>query len=102
VRPVAVEVAEVASANVQFDRKNSNQSEARPLPELKPREELLSRVLQSGLYAINRGNRHWMTSNQRRQGIADGVAASMVNGGPNTRSRLFVAKRVDRIEVSRA
>lgn len=47
---------------MQFGRKNANQRQPRPLPELKTREELLSSVLQSGLYAIYGGNRQRITS----------------------------------------
>jgi hypothetical protein len=56
------EVSEVASADVHFRRQNSNQREAQPLAKTKASEELLARVLQRGLYAINGRNGQWMTS----------------------------------------
>jgi len=56
--PIAAEVSEIASADMQFRRQNSNQREARPLPEAETSEELFPRVLQRGLDAINGGNRH--------------------------------------------
>jgi hypothetical protein len=43
---------------MQFRRQNSNQRQARPLPEAETGEELRARVLQGGLYAINGRNRH--------------------------------------------
>ena len=57
-RPVAPEVSEIASADMQFRRQNSNQRQTRPLPEAETSEELFSRVLQGGLYAIDGRNRH--------------------------------------------
>jgi hypothetical protein len=56
------EVSEIASADVRFRRQNSNQRQARPLPEAETREQLLPRVLQRGLDAINGGNGQWITS----------------------------------------
>src|SRR5580698_8492913 len=53
-----VETAEVAAAEVQFRRENSDQRQARPLSPAKRFEELLTGVLQGGLYAINGGERH--------------------------------------------
>ena len=58
VRPIAAEVSEIASAGVQFRRQNSNQRQARPLPEAETSEQLFPRVLQGGLDAINGRNRH--------------------------------------------
>jgi hypothetical protein len=43
---------------MQFRRQNSNQRQARPLPEAETSEELFAGVLQGGLDAINGGNRH--------------------------------------------
>jgi hypothetical protein len=43
---------------MQLRRQNSNQRQARPLPETETSEELFPRVLQGGLYAINGRNRH--------------------------------------------
>jgi hypothetical protein len=57
-RPTVPEVSETASADVQFGRQNSNQRQARPLPEAETSEELFPRVLQGGLYAIDGRNRH--------------------------------------------
>jgi hypothetical protein len=62
VRPTASEVSEIASADMQFRRQNSNQRQARPLPEPETSKELFSRMLQSGLYAINGGDGQWVTS----------------------------------------
>jgi hypothetical protein len=56
--PIAPEVSEIASADMQFRRQNSNQRQARPLPEAETREELFPRVLQGGLDAIKGRNRH--------------------------------------------
>ena len=56
------EVSEVASADVHFRRQNSDQREARPLSEAETSEELLARVLQGGLYAIDGGNGQWVPS----------------------------------------
>jgi hypothetical protein len=61
-RPTAAEVPEIASADMQFRRENSNQRQARPLPEAETSEELFPRVLQGGLYAVNGRNRHGRTS----------------------------------------
>jgi hypothetical protein len=60
--PIAPEVSEIASADMQFRRENSNQRQARPLPEAETSEELFPRVLQGGLYAVNGRNRHGRTS----------------------------------------
>ena len=57
-RPTVPEVSEIAPADMQFRRQNSNQRQARPLPEAETGEELRARVLQGGLYAINGRNRH--------------------------------------------
>ena len=57
-RPIVPEVSEIASANMQFRRQNSNQRQARPLPEAETGEELFAHVLQGGLYAVNGRNRH--------------------------------------------
>ena len=57
-RPITPEVSEIASADMQFRRQNSNQRQARPLSEAETSEELFARVLQGGLYTINGGNRH--------------------------------------------
>jgi len=57
-RPIAPEVSEIASADMQFRRQNSDQRQARPLPEAETSEELFPRVLQRGLYAIDGRNRH--------------------------------------------
>ena len=58
----AAKVSEVASANVQLHGQNSNESEPRPLPEVKTSEELFARVLQSGLYAIKTETGNGITS----------------------------------------
>ncbi len=47
---------------MEFRRKNSDQSQARPLPPAEMGEELFARVLQGGLYAINGGDGQWITS----------------------------------------
>jgi len=60
--PIASEVSEIASANMQFRRQNPHQRQARPLPEAEASEELFPRVLQRGLYAINGRDGHWITS----------------------------------------
>src|SRR5207253_1814454 len=59
---------------------NSNQRQARPLPEAETSEELFARVLQGGLDRIDGGEGQGITSNQRRKGIALRLAASMRNG----------------------
>jgi hypothetical protein len=50
------DISEIASADVHFRRQNSNQRQARPLPEAKTREQLLPRVVKRRLYAINSGD----------------------------------------------
>ena len=50
------------------------------MPEAERSEELFARVLQGGLDGIDGGEGQWITSNQRRKGIALGVAASMREG----------------------
>ena len=56
------DISEIASADVHFRRQNSDQRQARPLSKAKAGEQLLPRVLQGGLYAINGRDGHWMTS----------------------------------------
>jgi hypothetical protein len=55
-------VSEIASADMQFGRQNSNQRQAGPLTEAETGEELFPRVLQGGLYAINGRDGHGITS----------------------------------------
>jgi hypothetical protein len=62
VGPTTAEVSEIASADMQFRRQNSDQRQARPLPELEASEELSPRVLQGRLYAINGRDGQWITS----------------------------------------
>jgi hypothetical protein len=62
VRPIAIEaVSEIASADVQFRRQNSNQRQPGPLSPTEMSEELFPGVLQGGLYAINGGKRQGIT-----------------------------------------
>jgi hypothetical protein len=61
-RPTAAEVSEIASADMQFRRENSNQRQPRPLSEAETSEKLFPRVLQGRLYAINGRNWHGRTS----------------------------------------
>ncbi len=56
------DVSEIASADVHFRRQNSNQRQARPLSNAKASEELLARVLQRRLYAIDGGDGQWVPS----------------------------------------
>jgi len=48
---------------MQFRRQNSHQRQSRPLPPEETFEELFSHVLQSGLDAIDGGDRQRITSN---------------------------------------
>jgi hypothetical protein len=47
---------------MQFRRQNSNQREARPLPEAETCEQLFASVLQGGLNAINGRDGQWIPS----------------------------------------
>jgi hypothetical protein len=61
-RPITAEISEIASADMKFGRENSYQRQARPLPETEISEELLPRVLEGGLYAIDGREGHGNTS----------------------------------------
>ena len=55
----ATHVSKTATADVDFRRQNSDQRETRPLAPPERSEELESRVLQGGLYAINGRSWQW-------------------------------------------
>ena len=63
---------------MEFRCQNSNQRQARPLPEAETSEELFARVLQGGLDGIDGGDGHGITSNQRGKGIALRLLPSML------------------------
>jgi len=55
-RHTAAKISKTAAADVYFRSQNSDEGEARPLPQAEMGEQLTSSVLQGGLYAINGRN----------------------------------------------
>jgi hypothetical protein len=59
--PLTVELAQVGNAaatGVQFGSQDAHEAKSRPLPEAKTREQLIARVLNGGLNAVDCRNGH--------------------------------------------
>ena len=61
-RPIAAEVSKAAPADMQFRRQNPDESQSGPLAPTEVGKELLARVMEGGLYAIDGGSGQWIFS----------------------------------------